>query len=61
METKKIERTMVFRFKIPRVPSKNISSVRSPTLKEKLVRQNSSGERRLKEDIRSDIRRPGPR
>jgi len=50
-----------FRFKILRVPRKNINKVTDPTLREKLVRQNSSGERWIKENIRSDMRKPRPK
>jgi len=45
MEARRIEITIMFRFRILRVPSKNISNVKSPTLKAKLVRKKSSRER----------------
>ena len=58
-EKKKSEVMIEFRFRILRVPRRNISSVKNPTLKEKLVRQNSSRDKRLKKDMRIDIKRPG--
>jgi len=56
-----MERIIELRFKILNVPRKNINNVREPTLKEKLVRQKSSRERGLIEEIRSAIRKPRPK
>jgi len=54
-ETRRRVRMIEFRFRIFKDPRKNMTSVKSPTLKEKLIRQNSSGENLLKERSGSEM------
>ena len=61
VESKNDEMMIAFRFKILKVLRKNISNVKNPTLREKVVRQNSTMERQVKESIRSEMGRPRPK